>query len=401
MKILVADRFAERQLEALGRLGLEVQYLPHLAPSELAARLPGAGILLVRAKEVTAQAILAADELTLIVRAGPGAPNVDRTAASQRGIFVASCPGKNAMAVAELVFGLILAIDRRLPEQVFDLRAYKWDRKEYGKADGLHGRSLGIVGMGAIGVEVAVRARAFGMPVYAWSRSFDEDRARELGIVRCATPLELAARCDVVSLHVALTSQTRELASDGFFAAMRPGAVFINTARSELMNPEALARAVREKNLRVGLDVHPGEPDTGSGELRHPLLDLPGVYATHHIGASTRQADNAIADEAIRVVRAFLEGGEVPNAVNLGRRAAARWQLVVRHYDHLAVLPAVLGALRRHHVHIEDLENRVFDGAHAACCTLRLSAEPPAVCLEEIRAIADVLHAGLMGLGKE
>jgi D-3-phosphoglycerate dehydrogenase len=373
-----------------------VQYLPNLAPAELGTRLPGASILLVRGKEVTQAAIEAADELTLIVRAGPGAPNVDRTAASQRGIFVASCPGKNAMAVAELVFGLVLAIDRRLPEQVFDLRACKFDRKEYAKADGLYGRTLGIVGMGAIGHEVAARARAFGMPVCAWSRSLDEERARELGIERCATPLELAGRSDVVTLHVALTSQTRELASDGFFAAMKPGAIFVNTARSELVNADALARAVREKNLRVGLDVHPGEPEDGAGDLRHPLLDLPGVYGTHHIGASTRQADSAIADEAIRVVRAFLERGEVPSCVNLGRRAAARFQLVVRHYDRVGVLASVLGALRQHQVHVEDLENRIFDGAHAACCTLRIGAEPASDCLAEIRAMPDVLHASLI-----
>ncbi len=401
MKILVADKFSERQLEALGRLGLEVQYLPNLAPAELGTRLPGAGILMVRNKEVTAEAIAAADELTLIVRAGPGAPNVDRTAASQRGIFVASCPGKNAMAVAELVFGLVLGIDRRIPEQVYDLRAHRWDRKEYLKADGLHGRTLGIIGMGPIGQEVALRARAFGMPVVAWSRSFDEDRARALGAERCATPLELAGRSDVVTLHVALTSQTRELASDGFFAAMKPGAIFINTARSELVNAEALARAVREKNLRVGLDVHPGEPDDGTGDLRHALLDLPGVYGTHHVGASTRQADSAIADEAIRVVRAFLERGEVPGCVNLGRRAAARWQLVVRHYDRVGVLAKVLGTLRKHHVHVEDLENRIFDGAAAACCNLRVGNEPPADCLAEIRGMDDVLQASVMAQPQE
>ncbi len=397
MKILVADKFSERQLEALGRLGLEVQYLPNLVPAELPARLPGVGILLVRNKEVTHVAIEAADELTLVVRAGPGAPNIDRTSASQRGIFVASCPGKNAIAVAELVFGLLLSIDRRLPEQVFDLRAYKWDRREYSKSDGLSGRTLGIVGLGAVGREVAVRARAFGMPVVAWSRSLDDERARELGVERAATPLELAGRADVVSLHLTLNPQTRELASDGFFAAMKPGAIFVNTARSELVNAEALLRAVREKNLRVGLDVHPDEPEGGGdAQLRNPLLDLPGVYGTHHAGASTRQADNAIADEAIRVVRAFLERGEVPNCVNLSRRAEARWQLVVRHLDRASVLANVLGALRRHQVHVEDLENRVFDGAQAACCTIRLSAEPPAACLAEIRATEDILHASLM-----
>lgn len=399
MKILVADRFSEKHLEAFGQLGLEVQYLPQLSADDLPSRLAGVNVLVVRSTEVTAKAIETADALTLIVRAGAGVNTIDRTAASQRGIFVANCPGKNAIAVAELVFALVLAIDRRIPEQVQELRQGIWNKKEYGKADGLHGRTFGIVGLGSIGTEVARRARAFGMPVIAWSRSLDEARARELGVERAPSPFEVAEQADVVSLHVALTPQTRELASDGFFTAMRPGAIFINTARGEIVNAEALARAVREKGLRVGLDVHAGEPDTGTGTLRSPLFDLPGVYGTHHVGASTRQAENAIADEAVRIVRAFLERGEVPNCVNLCRRSPARWQLVVRHFDRVGVLANVLSALRRHQINVEEVQNQIFDGARAACCTIRLGSEPPAECLEEIRARQDeVLHAALAPL---
>jgi D-3-phosphoglycerate dehydrogenase len=399
MKILIADKFSERHLEAFGQMGLEVQYLPSLGAQDLPEKVTGVHILVVRSTEVTARAIEAGDALTLIVRAGAGVNTIDRTAASQRGIFVANCPGKNAIAVAELVFALILAIDRRVPEQVYDLRAYKWDKKEYGKADGLHGRTMGIVGMGSIGVEVARRAKAFGMPVVAWSRSLDDARARELGVERAPTPFEVAQRGDVVSLHVALTPQTRELASDGFFAAMKPGAIFINTARAEVVNAEALARAVREKNLRVGTDVHPGEPDDATGELRSPLLELPGVYGTHHVGASTRQAENAIADEAIRIVRTFLERGEVPNAVNLCKRSPARWQMIVRHYDRVGVLAKVLGALRQHNINVEEVDNQIFDGAQAACCTIRLGSEPPEECLEDIRGFADdVLQATVVPL---
>jgi D-3-phosphoglycerate dehydrogenase len=353
----------------------------------------------VRSTEVTQAAIEAADALTLIVRAGAGVNTIDRGAASRRGIFVANCPGKNAIAVAELVFALITAVDRRIPDQVHDLRAGKWNKKEYGQADGLFGRTLGIVGVGAIGAEVALRARAFGMPVVGWSRSLDDARAKALGIERLASPTEVAARADIVSLHVALTPQTRELASDGFFAAMRQGSMFINTARAEVMNAAALERAVREKNLRAGLDVHPGEPEGGSGEIRHPLLDLPGVYGTHHVGASTRQAEHAIADEAVRIVAAFLERGEVPNCVNLCRRSPARWQLVVRHYDRVGVLANVLGALRRHQINVEEVDNQIFDGAVAACCTIRINAEPPADCLAEIRGLEDqVIHAALIPL---
>jgi D-3-phosphoglycerate dehydrogenase len=257
---------------------------------------------------------------------------------------------------------------------------------------------MGIVGLGAIGREVALRARAFGMPVLAWSRSLDEATARQLGVERAASPTEVAARSDVVSLHVALTPQTRELASDGFFAAMRQGAIFINCARAEVMNAAALARAIGEKNLRAGLDVHPGEPDVGTGEIVSDLLDLPGVWGTHHIGASTRQAENAIADEAVRIVQTFLTRGEVPNCVNLCRRSPARWQLVIRHHDRVGVLAHVLGALRRHQINVEEVDNQIFDGALAACCTIRVDAEPPGECLGEIRGDGQILHVALMPL---
>lgn len=399
MKILIADKLSEKHLEAFGQLGLEVQYLPALGAKDLPGKLGGVNILVVRSTEVTADAVESADALTLIVRAGAGVNTIDRSAASQRGIFVANCPGKNAIAVAELVFALLTAIDRRIPDQVAELRAGRWNKKEYGKADGLYGRTLGVVGVGAIGTEVIRRAHAFGMPVVAWSRSLDDARAKSLGVERMPSPFEVAQRSDVVSLHVALTPQTRELAGDGFFGAMKPGAILLNTARAEIVNADALARAVREKGLRVGLDVFPSEPDAGTGELSSPLLALPGVYGTHHVGASTRQAEAAIADEAVRIVRAFIERGEVPNCVNLCRRSPAKWQLVVRHYDRVGVLANVLGALRRHSINVEEVDNQIFDGARAACCTIRLAAEPPAECLAEIRARTDeVLHAALMQL---
>jgi D-3-phosphoglycerate dehydrogenase len=398
VRILVADKISEKHLEAFGQLGLEVQYLPALDARTLPSKLPGVNILIVRSTEVTQTAIEAADALTLIVRAGAGVNTIDRSAASQRGIFVANCPGKNAIAVAELVFALLGAIDRRVPEQVSELRAGRWNRKEFGKADGLYGRTLGVVGVGAIGGEVIRRARAFGMPVVAWSRSLDDARAKELGVERMPSPFEVAQRSDVVSLHLALTPQTRELAGDGFFGAMKQGAILINTARAEIVNAEALARAVREKGLRAGLDVHAGEPESGAGEYESVLVGLPGVYGTHHVGASTRQAEGAIADEAVRIVRSFLERGDVPNCVNL-RRSPAKWQLVIRHIDRVGVLANVLGSLRRHGINVEEIDNQLFDGARAACCTIRLSAEPPADCLGEIRARTDeVLHAALMQL---
>jgi D-3-phosphoglycerate dehydrogenase / 2-oxoglutarate reductase len=337
--------------------------------------------------------------LTLIVRAGAGVNTIDRDAASRRGIFVANCPGKNSIAVAELVFALILSLDRRIPEQVAELQAGKWNKKEFGKAEGLHGRTLGIIGVGAIGRHVAQRGRAFGMNLVAWSRSLDEKTADELGIALAHSPLDVARRADVVSMHVALAPDTRHLASHEFFKALKPGALFINTARAEVVDPEALEWAVREKGLRVGTDVHVGEPESGTGTLSSSLLALPGVHGTHHVGASTAQAEAAIADEAVRIVRTFRATGEVPNCVNLCHRSPARWQLVVRHHDRVGVLANVLGSLRRHQINVEEMENQVFDGALAACATLRLAVEPPDECLHEIRMRTDeVIHAALLPL---
>jgi D-3-phosphoglycerate dehydrogenase / 2-oxoglutarate reductase len=397
MNLLVADKFSEKHLDQFRALGLDVTYQPDLSAAQLPGALPGVAVLVVRSTEVTAAAIEAADALTLIVRAGAGVNTIDRKTASQRGVYVANCPGKNAIAVAELVMGLLCAVDRRIPDQAADLRAGKWNKKEYGKADGLYGKTLGIVGMGAIGSEVALRAQGFGMHVVAWSRSLDDIRARQLGVDRAATPMDVARQADVVSLHVALAPETRGLCGEAFFTALKPGAIFLNAARAEVVDAEALARAVREKQVRAGLDVHPGEPDTGTGSLKNPLLDLPGVYGTHHVGASTKQAENAIADEAVRIVRSFVQKGEVPNCVNLRHRSPARWQLVVRHFDRVGVLANVLGSLRRHNINVEEMDNQIFDGATAACCAIRVSSDVPAACLDEIRARPDeVIHAALI-----
>src|SRR5688572_23758897 len=258
MKLLVADKFSEKHLDQFRALGLDVTYQPELSAADLGGALGGVAVLVVRSTEVNAKAIEAADALTLIVRAGAGVNTIDRKAAAARGIFVANCPGKNAIAVAELAFGLLLALDRRIPDQVRELRAGKWNKKEFGQADGLYGRTLGLLGLGAIGREVARRGQAFGMHVLAWSRSLDEAGARELDVERAGSPLDVARRSDAVSVHVALSQDTTGLCDARFFDAMRPGAIFLNTARAEVVDAEALGRAVTEKGIRAGLDVHVG-----------------------------------------------------------------------------------------------------------------------------------------------
>jgi D-3-phosphoglycerate dehydrogenase len=398
MKILVIDAFSEAHLDELRRLGLTVDYRPQLKAEELESAVAGATILVARSKKVSRAAIEQGRALTLIVRAGAGVNTIDVDAASERGVYVANCPGKNSIAVAELTLGLLLALDRRIPEQVIDLRAGAWNKKEYSKADGLHGRTLGVVGLGSIGVEVARRARAFGMRVVAWSRSLTDQRAEELGIEYVCSVPELCGLADAVTLHVALTPETRGMIGEAALQRMRPRAILINTARAEIVDGKALERAIAEKHLRVASDVFEREPGAAAGAFDDELARAPGVYGTHHVGASTEQAQTAVADETVRIVRCFLERGEVPNCVNLARRSPARFQILVRHLDRVGVLAEVLGAIRRHEINVEEMENTIFDGAHAAAAKIRLSRRPPAELLDELRARPEIIHVDVVEL---
>src|SRR5579884_4031247 len=233
MKVLIADKFPEGGRTALTQAGLEVVYDPDLKDAALtqAVGSTGADVLVVRSTKVSA-GTLSAGRLSLVVRAGAGYDTIDVPAASARGIYVSNCPGKNSIAVAELTFALILALDRRVPANVADLKAGRWNKAEYSKARGVFGRTLGLIGLGRIGQEVLSRARAFGMPVVAWSRSLTAERAESLGVQRKQTPAEVAAACDVLSVHVALTSDTRNLIDRGVLDALRPGSYLINTARA-------------------------------------------------------------------------------------------------------------------------------------------------------------------------
>src|ERR687883_1187080 len=200
MRVLIADKFEQSGRDGLAAIGCEVSYQPDLKDETLveAIRSSRPDVLVVRSTKVT-EAMLEAGALKLVVRAGAGYNTIDVAAASRRGIYVANCPGKNSVAVAELAFALMLALDRRIADNVIQLRAGQWNKKEFSKARGLLGRTLGLIGTGQIGQEVATRARAFGMRVVAWSRSLDEERATVLGVERLDRPVDVARESDVVS----------------------------------------------------------------------------------------------------------------------------------------------------------------------------------------------------------
>jgi D-3-phosphoglycerate dehydrogenase len=388
MKVLIADKFEKVGIDGLKELGCEVVSQPEVKAEGLAAliREIDPHILIVRSKKVGAEALGAGTALTLVIRAGAGIDTIDVATASSRGIFVSNCPGKNSIAVAELVLGLLLACDRRIPDQVADLRQGKWNKGEYSKARGLYGRRLGIVGLGQIGREVASRARAFGMRVIAWSRSLTGEEAEALGVIYAQTPIEVAHHADAVTINVAANGETRHLVNAEFLAAMQPGAYLINTSRGSVVDEAALARAVAEKKIRVGLDVYQDEPAGATGEFAPAIVRAPGVYGTHHVGASTDQAQVAIAHEVIRVVQAFRDTGEVPNVVNRLARSSATHVLSIRHRNRPGVLAHVFGVLAGAEINVEEVENIIYHGAQATLARIHLDGVPTNGALDRIRS---------------
>jgi D-3-phosphoglycerate dehydrogenase / 2-oxoglutarate reductase len=402
MKLLIADKFEAHAIEELKHLAVEVVYDPELTKETLPSKLAGVGILVVRSTQVTSAAIEAGTALHLIVRAGAGTNTIDVQAAAARGIYVANCPGKNAVAVAELTMGLICALDRRIPDAVAQLRSSRWEKNELSKADGLHGKTLGLAGFGAIAREVAVRARAFGMNVLAMSRTLTVQRAAEHGVGFARSLEELASRSHVLSVHLPLTERTRGVISKSILDSLPDRAMVINTARFELLDYPALKQAVADKGLRVGLDVFPDEPAGGSAAFESELFSTPPakgvIYGTPHIGASTTQAQNAIAAETVRIVRSFLVAGDVPNVVNVCARSPARYQMVVRSLDKVGVLANVLGVVKRHGLNVEELSSTIFDGAIAACTKFRVTGRPGEACIAEIRAFSEVMGVDVVAL---
>lgn len=400
MKVLVADKFEESGIKGLQEIGCEVISDPNLKDDALveAVRSTKADVLVVRSTKVT-EAMLDAGCLSLVVRAGAGYNTIDVKAASARGIFVSNCPGKNATAVAELAFALMLALDRRVADNVADLRAGKWNKKEYSDARGLFGQTLGLIGLGQIASEMIPRAKAFGMNVVGWSRSLTPAKAEAMGITFRQTIAEVANDCDILSVHLALAPDTRGVINQEVFGVMRPGAMFINTSRAEVVDQAALRDAIQHHGLRVGLDVFAEEPTTTTGEFLDPIVQLPNVYGTHHIGASTAQAQEAIAAETVRIVRTFKETGKVPNVVNLSERTPATHLLVVRHRDRPGVLAHIFNEIRAANLNVQEMENIVFEGAEAAIARIGLDAQLEPETMERIRTgNVDVIELSLLKL---
>lgn len=395
MKILIADKLAPFVAGRLQDLGAMVTVDTSAKDAALTAKIAvlDPEVVIVRSTKVTGADLGAGRALSLVIRAGAGVNTIDLGAASGKGVYVANCPGKNAIAVAELAVGLMVACDRRIPDNVVSLRAGKWDKKFYGAARGLNGRTVAVLGTGQIGREFITRVQALGMRVRAWSRSLTGAQAAGMGVERCETPEAAVTGAHVVSVHLSLAKETRGRIGESVFSAMTTGAIFLNTARAEVVDYDALLRAIDDKKLRVGLDVFPDEPSSAQADYAHRVATHASVYGTHHIGASTDEAEEAVGEEVVRIVAAYKAGLPIPNCVNLATRTPATHLLVVRHADRVGVLAGVLGVLREAGVNVEDMQNIIFSGGEAACARIATKGALPESALARIAADPNVYAA--------
>ena len=343
-RVLVADQIALDGLAPLrddSRFELIVK--PGLKGAELADAIAAADAVLVRsATQITRESLARANGLKVIGRAGVGVDTIDVDAATEQGIAVLTAPAGNTISAAELTFALTLALARRVSAADRSMKAGQWDRKSFSGTE-LYGKTLGLIGAGRIGGEVAKRARAFGMQVIAFDPFLIAERALALGIERAELD-DVLRRADVVSLHVPLTDATSGLLGDRELGLMKPSAVIVNAARGGVVLEEALVRALKDRRIAgAALDVYEQEPLPAD----HPLRSLENVVLTPHLGASTAEAQQNVAVEIAEAVRAALVDGDLSRAVNapgLGGDEMRRLRPLLDLADRLGVLAAALAA---------------------------------------------------------
>ena len=318
-RILVTEKLAERGLDLLREAGHDVDVRLDLTPEQLVEAVRGAAALVIRsATQVTADALAAGTDLVVVGRAGIGLDNVDVQAATRRGVMVVNAPQSNILSAAEHTVALLLAQARNVPQSHAALKAGKWERSKWEGVE-LHGKTLGVIGLGRIGALVAQRALAFGMRLIAYDPFVSPERARQLGIELVASPEDLIARADFVTLHVAKTPDTVGLVGKELLAKAKPGIRIVNVARGGIVDEEALAEAIRDGRVAgAALDVFAQEPTTSS-----PLFELDAVVVTPHLGASTAEAQDKAGVTIAEQVLLALAGDFVPFAVNVNAGEAS------------------------------------------------------------------------------
>ena len=397
MKILIADSIPEDKIEVLRQKNYECIVEPNLTAEQIPEKIPGVEVLVVRSTKVISEVFDNSDCLGLVVRSGAGVNTIDCQAAADSGIYVCNVPGTNSIAVAELAMGLIISLDRHIPSATADLKENKWNKKTYSNSEGLFGKTLGIVGLGEIGLAVAERARSFGMIVIAKKaqrKTETESRIRSNGIKLVDTLEELISQSDVISIHLRGGLETKNFVNKEFLKLMKSNSILINTSRGEIIDENALIEAMNEKGIRAGLDVFCDEPTTGVGEFSSELAQHPNVIGTHHIGASTQQAQDATVEETIGVIDAFREGSVI-NCVNMAKERIGSSTLTIRHYDKVGVLAEVFEILRKEDINVETMENKIFEGFKAALAIIDVSGDVSENALAQLNRIDHIIHVQL------
>jgi D-3-phosphoglycerate dehydrogenase / 2-oxoglutarate reductase len=387
LKVLVADKFPDKYIQQMKDLDLEVIYNAKLGEKDLPEAAKDVDIVVVRSTVVNEETIISSNKLNLIIRAGSGVNNINIAAANKKGIYVTNCPGMNAVAVAELAIGLMISLDRFIPDNVSDFNKGVWNKDKYSKGKGLKGKTLGLIGVGNIGKEVARRALAFEMNVYGK----DITRIEGVQIKDFSEMDQLLPLCDIVTIHLPATPQTKGLFNKKMFGYLKDGAYLINTSRQDVIVEDDLLEAIKDKNIRYACDVFKGEPEGKSGEVSSKLQNNPNIYVTHHIGASTEQAQDAVAEETINIIKHYVHSGVIDHWVNRAKITDAHYQLVVKHYDKPGVLATVLDVIRAGNINIEEIENIIFEGGIAACCTMKLQTAATADMLKKISENSNVI----------
>lgn len=403
LKVLIADQFSEEGMKELEKSGIHLKYDAGLNGDSLTKALGEfqPGVLVVRSTKVTKADIDAAPRLQLVVRAGAGYDTIDVAHCAKQGVYVANCPGKNAHAVAELTLGLILSIDRRIPEGVQLLREQKWSKGLFTNCTGIKGRTLGLIGFGNIAQLVLERAKAFEMSVIVHTRTQQPGLEKKLGFQYASSLEDLLKRCDIVSIHTPATAETKNLVDKNFLSHMKPDAILLNTSRGTVVNEaDLLSHLEANKNFWFGTDVFNGEP-AGTKEVAftHPLAQHPRVYGSHHIGASTKQSESAIGEEAVRIIKKYASSGAIDNENCVNREIDNKTlhKMAIRHYDRVGVLAHTFTIFAKHQWNVQDLENIVFKGREACVVNIKYTGDISNIAdvIEEIKKNENVIDVSV------
>lgn len=312
MKVLVSDSISQKGIDILKKAGLKVDVKTGLKPDELKAIIGEYDALIIRsATKVTADIIEVADKLKVIGRAGTGIDNVDKIAATKKGIVVMNTPGGNTITTAEHTIAMLFSLARKIPQATFSMKAGNWEKKKFMGVE-LYNKTIGIVGLGRIGSEVAKRAQCIGMNVLAYDPFLSDEKAEELGIIK--TDLDkIFSEADFITIHTPLTAETKYLINKDTIAKMKKGVYIVNCARGGIVNEKDLYEAVQNgKVAGAALDVFEKEPP----EENYPLISDERIICTPHLGASTLEAQENVAVAIAEQIVDYLINGTIRNAIN-------------------------------------------------------------------------------------